>query len=178
MGQMTFTDAEYANRKRVSKREEFLNTMDKILPWEDWVAMIEPYYYHNKVGRPPVGIEKMLRMYLLQCWFNLSDEGLEDAIYDSHAFSRFMGVNFLEGQAPDATTLCKFRNLLVANGIGKKIFEDVKERLERAGLMMHGGTIVDATIIAAPSSTKNKERERDLRNAPGEEGQPVALRDE
>ena len=102
MGQMTFTDAEYANRKRVSKREQFLGTMDNLLPWNGWVTMIEPYYYHNKVGRPPIGIETMLRMYLLQCWFNLSDEGLEDAIYDSHAMSRFMGVNFLDGQAPDA----------------------------------------------------------------------------
>ena len=161
MGQMTFTDAEYANRKRVSKREQFLDTMTELLPWDDWVTIIEPYYYHNRVGRPPVGVETMLRMYLLQCWFSLSDEGLEDAIYDSHAMSRFMGVNFLDGQAPDATTLCKFRHLLEENGIGKKIFEDVKERLERAGLMMHGGSIVDATIIAAPSSTKNKAGKRD-----------------
>ena len=134
MGQMTFTDAEYANRKRVSKREQFLGAMNEIIPWNGWVAMIEPYYYHNKAGRPPVGIEKMLRMYLLQCWFNLSDEGLEEAIHDSHAFSRFMGVNFLDGQAPDAATPCKFRNLLAENGMAEKIFEDAKERLERAGL--------------------------------------------
>ena len=113
MGQMTFTDAEYANRAVIPEREIFLNTMNEIIPWNDWVAMIEPYYYHNKVGRPAIGIEKMLRMYLLQCWFNMSDKGLEGNIYDSYSMRSFLGIDFHKERAPDATTLCKFRNLLV-----------------------------------------------------------------
>ena len=147
MGQMTFTDAEYANRKRVSRREQFLDARTELLPWNDWVARPEPYYCHNRVGRPPIGTGTMLRMHLLQRWFNLPDEGLEEAIYDSYAFSRFMGVNFLDGQAPDATTLCKFRHLLEENHKAEKIFADVVERLERAGLMSHGGAIVDSTTV-------------------------------
>lgn len=123
--------------------------------------MIRPYYYNNRRGRRPKDIEVMLRMYLMQNWFNLSDEGMEDAIYDSYAMRSFLGINFFEEQVPDATTLLKFRHLLEKHEIGEKIFADVKDRLEKAGLMMHGGTIVDATIISAPSSTKNKEGKRD-----------------
>jgi IS5 family transposase len=100
-------------------------------------------------------------MYLLQIWFNLSDEGLEDAIYDIYAFQRFLGINFMEEQVPDATTLLKFRHLLEKHNICEALFKDIVERLDAAGLMMRGGTIVDATIISAPSSTKNKEGQRD-----------------
>ena len=103
----------------------------------------------------------MLRMYLMQNWFNLSDAAIEDAIYDSYAMRSFMHIDFLEEQVPDATTLLKFRHLLEEHKIGEKIFADVTARLEKSGLIMHGGTIVDATIIAAPSSTKNKEHKRD-----------------
>lgn len=103
----------------------------------------------------------MLRMYLLQVWFTLSDEGVEDAICDSVAMRRFVGLGFMAEEAPDATTLLKFRHLLEEHKIGEKIFADVRERLDRAGLMMHGGTIVDATIINAPSSTKNATGKRD-----------------
>ena len=103
----------------------------------------------------------MLRMYLMQNWFNLSDAAIEDAIYDSYAMRSFMHIDFLEEQVPDATTLLKFRHLLEEYKIGEKIFADVTARLEQSGLIMHGGTIVDATIIAAPSSTKNKEHKRD-----------------
>ena len=112
-------------------------------------------------GRPVRGIETMLRMYLLQVWFTLSDEGVEDAICDSDAMRRFVGVDFFAEEAPDATTLLKFRHLLEKHKIGEKIFADVRERLIAAGLMMQGGTIVDATIIHAPSSTKNKTGKRD-----------------
>ena len=112
MGQMTFSDYEYSNRKRITKREEFLDIMDEIIPWDEWVEFVKPYYPSGKRGRPTKGIEKMLRMYLLQVWFNLSDEGVEDAIYDSYAFRKFMGINFNEEQVPDATTLLKFRHLL------------------------------------------------------------------
>jgi hypothetical protein len=103
--------------------------MDKIIPWSAWIAMIEPFYPNDHRGRPPIGIEKMLRMYLLQLWFNLSDEGVEDAIYDSYALRKFSHVDFLKEQVPDATTLLKFRHLLETNGIGKKIFEDINHSL-------------------------------------------------
>lgn len=159
--QLSFTDIEYAGRKRTTKREEFLKKMDEIIPWKKWIEIIQPYYPDGKRGRPVRGIETMLRMYLMQIWFNLSDEGIEDAIYDSYAMRSFLGINFMNEQVPDATTLLKFRHLLEENKIGEAIFNDIKDRLEKAGLIMHGGTIVDATIISAPSSTKNRTGERD-----------------
>ena len=159
--QLSFTDIEYAGRKRTTKREEFLKKMDEIIPWKKWIEIIQPHYPEGKRGRPVRGIETMLRMYLMQIWFNLSDEGIEDAIYDSYAMRSFLGINFMNEQVPDATTLLKFRHLLEENKIGEAIFNDIKDRLEKAGLIMHGGTIVDATIISAPSSTKNRTGERD-----------------
>jgi IS5 family transposase len=135
--------------------------MDEIIPWQEWVELIRPYYFKGERGRLPRGIELMLRMYLLQIWFNLSDEMAEDSIYDSYAMRNFLGLDFLEEQAPDATTLLKFRHCLEEHHIGEKIFESIKELLEKNGCMMRGGTIVDATIISAPSSTKNKSKERD-----------------
>lgn len=161
MDQRTFTDLEYSLRKRKTSREEFLEKMDSIIPWNDWVALIKDHYPSGKRGRPPKGIETMLRMYLLQVWFNLSDEATEDTIYDSYAMRKFMRIDFLTTQVPDATTLLKFRHLLEEHSIGKMIFEDIKLRLEQSGLIMHGGTIVDASIISAPSSTKNASKSRD-----------------
>ena len=159
--QTSLSDMEYGNRKRKTKREEFLAIMEEIIPWDEWTALVLPYYPAGKRGRPPRGVETMLRMYLLQNWFNLSDEGVEDAIYDSYAFRSFMGINFMEEQAPDATTLCKFRKLLDENGITKLFFDAMKAFLDKHGKLMHGGTIVDATIISAPTSTKNQEKQRD-----------------
>lgn len=161
MGQLSFTEAEYLRRKRRTKKEDFLDSMDEIIPWKDWVRQIEPYYYNNIRGRHAKDIETMLRMYLLQNWYHLSDEAVEDAIYDSYAMKKFLKLDFNKESVPDATTLLKFRHILEENKIGEKIFEDVKDRLDRGGMMMHGGTIVDATIISAPSSTKNKDGERD-----------------
>ena len=161
MNQQTFSDIEYSNRRKKTKREEFLDSMDEIIPWDYWIELIREHYPSGKRGRPPRGVETMLRMYLMQNWFNLSDAAIEDAIYDSYAMRSFMHIDFLEEQVPDATTLLKFRHLLEEHKIGEKIFADVTARLERSGLIMHGGTIVDATIIAAPSSTKNKEHKRD-----------------
>lgn len=161
MRQTTFSDIEYSNRRRKTKREQFLDAMESIIPWDHWVGLIRPYYPSGKRGRPPKDIEKMLRMYLMQSWFNLSDEGIEDAIYDSYAMRKFMKLDFLNEQVPDATTLLKFRHLIEKHKIGEQIFQDVTYRLEQCGLMMHGGTIVDASIIAAPSSTKNAEGKRD-----------------
>lgn len=161
MKQQTFSDIEYGGRTRITRREDFLDTMNEIIPWEEWIALIQPYYFEGKRGRPPVGIEKMLRMYLLQAWFSLSDEGVEDAIYDSYAMRKFMGINFMSEKAPDATTLLHFRRLLEENGLGRAMFEAINLALEATGQIMRGGSVVDATIIHAPTSTKNEKKERD-----------------
>lgn len=161
MKQETFTDIEYSFRKKKTKREEFLEIMDEIIPWNEWVSVIEPYYPKGKRGRPPMGIEKMLRMYLLQIWFNLSDPATEDAIYDSYAMRKFAGIDFMQEAVPDETTLCKFRHLLEENGLNKLFFDAINRVMVQTGHMMKGGTIVDATIINAPSSTKNASKARD-----------------
>ena len=161
MKQESFTDIEYSFRKKKTRREEFLEIMNDIIPWGEWVSVIEPYYPKGKRGRPPMGIEKMLRMYLLQIWFNLSDPATEDAIYDSYAMRKFTGIDFIKESVPDETTLCKFRHLLEANGLNKLFFEAINRVMVQSGHMMKGGTIVDATIIDAPSSTKNAEKTRD-----------------
>lgn len=161
MKQGTLTDIEYSGRKKKTRREEFLEIMDEIIPWDEWVGVIEPYYPKGKRGRPPMGIEKMLRMYLLQIWFNLSDPATEDAVYDSYAMRKFTGIDFLKESVPDETTLCKFRHLLEVNGLNKLFFEAINRVMVQSGHMMKGGTIVDATIIDAPSSTKNVEKARD-----------------
>jgi IS5 family transposase len=135
--------------------------MNDIIPWEEWISYIVPHYPDGKRGRPPMGIEKMLRMYLLQCWFSLSDEGLEDTINDSYAMRTFMGINFVTEQVPDATTLLHFRHLLEKHDIAKLFFHAISSNLEKHGYMMRGGTIMDATLISAPSSTKNETKERD-----------------
>jgi IS5 family transposase len=159
--QQTFEDIEYKAKKRITKREAFLEKMDKIVPWKQWIELIEPYYPKGERGRPPIGIEVMLRMHLLQVWFTLSDELIEDSIYDSQAMRRFIGINILEENSPDATTLLKFRHLLEEHELCKKMFKQLKNILITNGIMMQEGTIVDATIIAAPSSTKNEKKERD-----------------
>ena len=122
MKQQSFSDYEYSQRKKKTRREEFLEIMDEIIPWDEWVSLIVPYYPSGKRGRPPIEIEIMLRMYLLQCWFTLSDEGVEDAIYDSYAMRKFTGIDFMTEAVPDETTLCKFRHLLEANGLNKLFF--------------------------------------------------------
>ena len=158
MKQETFTDIEYSFRKKKTKREEFLEIMDEIIPWDEWVGVIKPYYPTGKRGRPPMGIEKMLRMYLLQIWFNLSDPATEDAIYDSYAMRRFTGIDFMTEAVPDETTLCKFRHLLEQNGLNKLFFDAINRVMVQTGHMMKGGTIVDATIINAPAPPRMHQR--------------------
>jgi IS5 family transposase len=155
------SEVEYAQRRRVPKREEFLNRMDQVVPWADWVGLIQPYYYNKARGRRPIPVETMLRMYLLQVWFHLSDEGVEDQINDSFAMRQFMRLDFGTQQVPDATTLLHFRHLLETHQLGQAMFAALNARLEADGLIMRGGSIVDATIIAAPSSTKNASGSRD-----------------
>ena len=160
--QMNFTEMEYGQRQHQTKREIFLQEMEEMIPCEECVRMIEPYYPSGKRGRPPREIEQMLRMLLLQVWFNLSDEGVEDAIYDSYAMKTFMGLNFAAGErVPDATTLCKFRKLMTVNGLQDQFFEIVQRLLERSGRKVSGGTIVDATIIESSKSTKNRAKKTD-----------------
>ena len=159
--QSSFTEVEYGNRRRVSRREKFLETMDATIPWTSWVAVIEPFYYSGNKGRKPKPIETMLRMYLLQVWFSLSDEGVEDAIYDSYAMRQFMSLDFTVEQVPDATTLLHFRRLIETHRLGEKLLAEQNRLFDEQGWIMRGGSIVDATIIAAPSSTKNATGTRD-----------------
>ncbi len=159
--QPSFTEVEYGNRRRVSRRERFLEAMDGTVPWAVWVGLIEPFYYSGKKGRKPKDLETMLRMYLLQVWFSLSDEGVEEAIYDSYAMRRFMRLDFAVEQVPDATTLLHFRRLVEKHKLGEKLFAAQQQLFDAQGWIMRGGSIVDATIIAAPSSTKNATGTRD-----------------
>ena len=159
--QLSFTDVDYQNRRRVSRREQFLEAMDATIPWARWVGLIEGVYYDGKKGRKPKPLETMLRMYLLQAWFSLSDEGVEDAVYDSYAMRKFLGLDFAVEQVPDATTLLHFRHLLETHHLGEKLLASQNEVFEEQGWIMRGGSIVDATIIAAPSSTKNATASRD-----------------
>jgi IS5 family transposase len=159
--QMSFAQSEYAGKKKVTRRERFLGGMEKVVPWGRLVAVIEPHYPTGKRGRPPIGIERMLRIYFLQQWYALADEALEDAVYDSQAMRTFAGVDLSAEAVPDATTLLNFRHLLEAHALTATIFSEVAALLGEKQLLMREGTIVDATIIAAPSSTKNKRKERD-----------------
>jgi IS5 family transposase len=146
---------------RKSRRELFLEEMDKIVPWGGLVALVGPYYPKGENGRPPVGLERMLRLYFLQQWFNLSDPGLEDALYESAALRRFAGIDLGREPAPDETTVCNFRHLLEGHDLGRSMLKMVNEYLAACGIKIATGTIVDATIVHAPSSTKNEEGKRD-----------------
>jgi IS5 family transposase len=159
--QLSFAQGEYAAKKKVTRRERFLGEMETVVPWARLCAVIEPHYPRGQRGRPPIGIERMLRIYFLQQWYALADEALEDALYDSQALRTFAGVDLSVEAVPDATTLLKFRHLLEAHHLTEKIFAEVGALLRERKLLMKEGTIVDATIIAAPSSTKNARQERD-----------------
>ncbi|MCE4540807.1 IS5 family transposase [Pelomonas sp. P7] len=162
MSQRSFASAEYAMKKKLTRREKFLADMERIVPWPRLIAVIEPLYPKSgRVGRPPIGVTKMLRMYCLQQWYGLADEALEDALYDSQALRDFVGVDLSRESVPDATTLLKFRRLLQANDLTRALFDEINAHLSEQGLLMRAGTIVDATIIAAPSSTKNEGNARD-----------------
>jgi IS5 family transposase len=161
MTQLSFASSEYAMKKRVTRREKFLAEMERVCPWARWIAVIEPWYFRGTRGRPPIGVARMLRMYCVQQWFGLSDELVEDAIYDSQALRHFVGIDLSRESVPDATTLLKFRRLLEDNKLTQAMFEETKTLLSAQGLLMREGTLVDATIIAAPPSTKNKDHARD-----------------
>lgn len=162
MNQRSFASAEYALKKKQTRREKFLGEMERIVPWPRLIAVIEPLYPKSgRVGRQPIGVPRMLRMYCLQQWYGLADEALEDALYDSQALRDFVGIDLSRESVPDATTLLKFRRLLQDNDLTRALFNEINAHLAEQGLLMRAGTIVDATIIAAPSSTKNAEQARD-----------------
>jgi IS5 family transposase len=161
MRQQTFSSAGFEVHGKQTRRQRFLNEMDAIVPWRDLCRLIEPHYPKGNRGRPPIGIDRMLRIYFLQVWFNLSDPGVEDALYDSVAMRSFVDIDLGREPAPDETTICKFRHLIEVNGLGEKLFDAVNAHLSAKGIKVGTGSIMDATIIAAASSTKNEDGKRD-----------------
>jgi IS5 family transposase len=159
--QRTFASEAWGRKGKVTRRERFLAEMDAVIPWPQLIALIEPHYPKAGRGRRPHDLERMLRIYFLQQWFNLSDPQAEDAIYDSESMRRFALVELGEDVVPDETTILRFRHLLEKHRLTEAIFEAVKDLLVEHRLLLRAGTIVDATIIAAPSSTKNKTGTRD-----------------
>jgi transposase, IS5 family len=161
VSQTSFAQAEFATKKKTTRREKFLGEMEQVVPWARLVALVVPHYPSGQRGRPPIDIERMLRLYFLQQWYGLADEALEDAIYDSLAMRIFTGIDLSVESVPDATTVLKFRHLLEAHDLTKALFEEVGALLSERKLLMREGTIVDATIIEAAPSTKNRTKERD-----------------
>jgi len=161
MKQKTLATFGFDKYTKTIRRAAFLGEMDRVVPWGELCALIEPVYPKPGNGRPPVGLERMLRIYFLQHWFNLSDPAVEEALYDSNAMRAFVGIDLGREPVPDETTVCKFRHLLERHELGRTLFEQVARHLQAQGLKVAGGTIVDATIISAPSSTKNQAGERD-----------------
>ena len=159
--QRTFASVAWSQKGKVTRRERFLAEMDAVIPWRGLIALIEPHYPKAGRGRRPHDLERMLRIYFLQQWFNLSDPQAEDAIYDSESMRRFAKVELAEDRIPDESTILRFRHLLEKHRLTEGIFEAVKDLLSEHHLLLRAGTIVDATIIAAPSSTKNATRTRD-----------------
>ena len=146
---------------RPTRKAEFLAKLDKLMPWSALCALVQPHYPKAGNGRPPIGLERMLRMYWVANWFNLADEACEDAMYDLAVFREFCGFDLGRERIPDATTLLKFRHLLEENDFGKEMFARVGALLQANGVKVSGGTIVDATLIAVPPSTKNEDKARD-----------------
>ena len=161
MKQLTFSATGFERYGKTTRRAAFLSEMERVVPWTDMCGLIEPFYPKPGNGRPPYGLERMLRIYFLQQWFNLSDPGVEEALYDSAAMRDFAGIDLGREAAPDETTICRFRHLLEAHDLGRRLFEEAHRHLEANGLKVSTGTIVDATIIHAPSSTKNASKTRD-----------------
>ena len=161
MKQLTLATAGFERYAKTTRRAAFLAEMDRVVPWGVLCRLIEPFYPKPGNGRPPIGLERMLRLYFLQHWFNLSDPAVEEALYESQSMRAFVGIDLGREPVPDETTVCRFRHLLEAHDLGRCLFDEVNRHLAAKGLKVATGTIVDATIIDAPSSTKNKEQARD-----------------
>lgn len=162
MKQTTFASLSYAAKKKRTRREVFLGEMEKVVPWRALEALIEPHYPRSgRRGRPPIGLSTMLRIHFLQQWYGYSDPAMEDALYEVESMRRFIGVELNEDAIPDETTILKFRRLLEQHDLAPAILTTVNDYLTDHGLLLRKGTVVDATIIAAPSSTKNRDNARD-----------------
>jgi IS5 family transposase len=161
--QLGFGVYEQFTAKKWTRRERFLAEMEAVVPWKALIDLIEPYYpkTSSKGGRPPYPLGTMLRIHLMQQWYDLSDPGMEDALIEVPTMRRFAGIDMISDRIPDETTILAFRHLLEKHDLGDQIFEAVKAHLKANGMAMKQGTIIDATLIAAPSSTKNEKRERD-----------------
>ena len=161
MKQTTFASAAWEKKGKVTRRERFLGEMDQVIPWAQIQALIEPRYPKAGNGTQPMPMERMLRIYFMQQWFNLSDPAMEDTLYDSESMRRFAGIELLEDAVPDESTILRFRHLLEQHRLSEQIFALVRGLLESKRLLLKSGTIVDATIIDAPPSTKNEAKARD-----------------
>ena len=163
MGQMTLMSTGFEKYSKTTRREKFLAEMERVVPWAEVCALIEPVYPKpgSEGGRPVVPLERMVRVYFLQLWFDLSDPGVEEALYDSRCMQAFAGIDLGEVRPPDETTVLNFRHLLERHKLGKPLLAAVNVYLRRQGIKITTGTIVDATIINAPTSTKNRDKKRD-----------------
>lgn len=168
--QGTFADLAWAQKGKVTRRERFLAEMNEVIPWADFVSLIEPHYPKVGNGRPPLGLEKMLRIHFLQKWFDMSDPQTEDSLYDSESMRRFVGITLGEDVVPDESSILRFRHLLEEHHLSAAMFDGVRSLLEQKGVLVKSGTIVDATMISAPSSTKNAKKERDPEMKQGRKG--------
>ena len=176
--QPSFSQAEFADKKKITRREKFLARMEPVIPWAKLLAVIEPFYPKGERGRPPIGLERMLRVYFLQQWYGLADEALEDALYDSQALRGFARIDLAAEGVPDATTLLKFRRLLETHDLCKGLFTAINADLTARGLLLREGTLVDATLITAPRFHQEPGKETRPGNAPDPQGQPMVFRDE
>ncbi|MEH6652483.1 MAG: IS5 family transposase, partial [Motiliproteus sp.] len=158
--QLSFADSEYQNKRRQTRKEKFFERMETLMPWQRLASVIEPYYPKPGNGRRPYPLMTMLRIHCIQQWYSLSDPAMEDALYEIASMRLFVGLS-LDGAIPDHTTIMNFRHLLERHGLARKIFKAVSDWLSEAGVLVKEGTLMDATIIEAPSSTKNKAGERD-----------------
>src|SRR5215469_10530933 len=161
MKQLTLAAVGFERYAKTTRRAAFLAEMERVVPWSALCGLIEPFYPKPGNGGPPIGIERMLRIYFVQQWFNLSDPAVEEALYDSQAMRGFVSIDLGREPVPDETTVCRFRHLLEAHDLGRRLFDEVQRHLAAKGLKVATGTIVDATIINAPSSTKNATKARD-----------------
>jgi len=161
MKQTTFASLAWNGKGKITRRERFLAEMGAVIPWPHLLRLIEPHYPKAGNGTQPMPMERMLRIYFMQNWFNLSDPAMEDALYDSESMRRFAGIELVEDAVPDETTILRFRHLLEKHHLTEAIFAEVRTLLEQKRLLLKSGTIVDATIIEAPPSTKNAEKARD-----------------
>ena len=175
MSQMSFLDMDFSFKKRKTRREKFLDKMEALIPWEKLFEQIQPYYHArtqdgHKGGRPAYPLELMLRIHMVQLFYNLSDPAMEDALYEINSIRRFVGLTRFDQGIPDETSIMRFRHLLEAHNLGQKLFEQIRAELTDKGLYLKEGTIVDASIIEAPSATKNKTRARDPEMASTKKG--------